>query len=384
MYPTGIDKDNFLFIRHDSEPWTLINPIHQGVHWTKDMLWYRSRVQADNGDIVSMGFPKFRNLGENEDDRQVVEAVVKTGSPVEYSEKLDGSLLIRSVYNGKIILRSRGSFGLGFVQEARDEITRIIAEQMPELNDPMFGAGMSFLFEYVSPLNQIVLKNTAARIVCIGAVQHDLLHVWSPIEVQSKFPELNWDFNLVQYGYFANIPDLIDWVEKNTLGQEGIVVRVGTTLVKVKNSDYLRKHRLKFYITDVDLAYTCLRHNLLKHEDFDHLAAVFDVDFETLEVLREKFSAFVEKFAAVLTEFQGWKDFVASRIHLDKKAFAQNVIPSVPKHRQSLCFALFDSKTTHVHRLILPEFGIGIGGHYPLDEIMSIALERAGFDGNHN
>jgi hypothetical protein len=242
MPVTGQD---FLFMRHPEKPWTLIIPRRHGIFWTGDMLWYRSRIQHDDGRIVSLGLPKFRNLGDWEADRAQLDKAIAEKRPVQFSEKLDGTLVIRSVFEGEVIVRMRNHFGLDpeFGTGRVAEINALIDTDMPELRDPDFGSWAHLLFEYVSPINQIVVRHETPRLVCIGAVDPAGPRVMSPLEVQSYLCPPHWHFAESDCMVFASVPDLCEHVERTFAGREGIVVKIGSTLLKIKTAEYLRMHR---------------------------------------------------------------------------------------------------------------------------------------------
>ena len=103
-----INREHFLV--HEStiygEPLYLVQPMHIGCTWTQENKIFRSSIWNAQGELVSAGFPKFPNWGEQPE-------VFPLPKSLEYAttvEKLDGSLLILSKYRGKLILRTRGTF----------------------------------------------------------------------------------------------------------------------------------------------------------------------------------------------------------------------------------------------------------------------------------
>ena len=73
--------------------------------WTKDILWARSiMIHRDTHKILSRGFDKFFNYHERVDIDPEPDFL-----DCEFREKIDGSLLIVSVINGKLNIRTRGT-----------------------------------------------------------------------------------------------------------------------------------------------------------------------------------------------------------------------------------------------------------------------------------
>lgn len=378
-YPKGVTETNFHFIRHESEPWTLIVPIHQAVEWHKPMLWYRSRIEHDDGRIVSMGFPKFFNLGERQTDQALVKSACENKEPVYYSDKRDGSLLIRSVFDGQLIVRTRGSFSVGL-----DEVCqRQIKECAPKnFYDPQYGEGISFLYEFTSPDNSIVVPYEKPALTLIGAVDHryeprimttqEFLHEASCLGPSATNPEVSRFFN--------SIEDLIAWVNNQiTLYPEGVVLRVGSQLVKLKNSDYLNKHRLKYYMKDKELRYICIQNNLQTSEQFAELPSMLQVDWEIAQVLEERYQQYVAEIEQLLRQFQKARQ-LAGKAKTKKQAAA-----TYKGHKLfNLIMSIMDGSPKKAHKWVLRQLGLplhtNVGAECRFTDEISDRLTQMGFE----
>lgn len=245
-------KSDEMFIKIEMDGLRLITPTHissvANAGWTKENLHYRSRVETPAGVTVSQGFPKFFNLGMGPDGLRIeVEDVIKAvakGDAVA-TLKLDGSLLIRSVHEGQVMLRTRGSFGYASLDNAHE--IDLFKTKYPRLFDPTWFPGeVSLLFEWTSPENVIVLKYPEPELTLIGAI-NNLTFKMVPMHRLKLISEL---IDVPMVKYFPLDPDgwrfLYDTLETNT-EIEGYVIRLNgeQDLVKVKCSPYLTKHALK-------------------------------------------------------------------------------------------------------------------------------------------
>lgn len=238
----------------------LITPKHEAAvanaPWTKETLKYRSRVEDTYGNTVSQGFKKFFNLGSGPDGLRIEAKDVITAAErgdLVATLKVDGSLLIRSVHLGHLMLRTRGSFGYSHLDNEAE--MGGFYTKYPEVFDPGRYVGISLLFEWVSPANQIVIKYKEPELTLIGAVRHrDLSYM--------KIHELKYVAETLQVPIVEAFPlTPLGWGHlqaslESRQDIEGYVLRMNgeQDLVKVKCPSYLTKHSLRSNLTTEDLA----------------------------------------------------------------------------------------------------------------------------------
>src|SRR5215510_6784067 len=178
MTKTLIDPEHFLI--QEREGLRLIVPKKSSAladHvWTSENVQYRSRLETLAGEVVSQGFKKFMNLGQGPeglrvDTAEVIQACL-AGDAVA-TVKIDGSLIVRSVYQGRVLLRTRGAFGYEH-QENAGEI-EACTRRYPCLLDPAYMPAHSILLEWVSPTNVIILKYAQPDLFVVGAIDHQHL-----------------------------------------------------------------------------------------------------------------------------------------------------------------------------------------------------------------
>ena len=196
MPNTRVTPDPEHFLIREQDGLRLITPKSSAAFddqiWNPDNLHFRSRVESLDGETVSQGFKKFMNLGQGPDgvrvDTAAVVAACARGDAVA-TLKIDGSLIVRSVYQGRIILRTRGSFGYEH-QDNAFEIEKC-AQRYPRLLDPSYRTDSSLLLEWVSPTNVIIFKYDQAELVLDG----------TPVDGE-------WDFEFTLWGTLAAGPQI--------------------------------------------------------------------------------------------------------------------------------------------------------------------------------
>lgn len=286
--------------------------------WTRETLPYRSRVETLDGKVVSQGFKKFFNLSSGPTELQVtLEDIIKA---IEHRDavatlKLDGSLLVRAVHQGKVYLRTRGSFGYEFLDNA-DEMEEF-KTRYPAIFNPSILAGYSVLFEWTSPKNVIVLKYDKPELTLIGAIEHT-----------RELPYVTLRHNGLSFiATLLSVP-LIQYFPLDTEGFaklqleleasqeiEGYVIRLHNeqTLVKVKCQAYLTKHGLKSTLTSEKLADMWFQQGQPDYKTFcNTFLASFDE--ETL------FWA----MGAISSLFDGVKEYNAILDHMRTKVFQRS------------------------------------------------------------
>lgn len=239
--------------------------------WNKSNLWYRSRIETTmGGRTISQGFGKFFNLGQGSDELRVdahhVIDHIREGKEVIATLKYDGSCFIRSVYNGKVIFRTRGSFLYEHHDKASSELDEFL-RLYPRLNDPEFYPEGSLLFEWVTPENQIVIKYNEPQLVIIGAVDHANGEVSRQRYLSMVELELLSKICRVPLVEHFKIDSLEDWYAfyHETLQHkeiEGYVLRLNAqqTLVKIKSEPYITKHGIKSNLSFKSLVEFWLQH----------------------------------------------------------------------------------------------------------------------------
>jgi hypothetical protein len=200
--------------------------------------------------VVSQGFGKFFNLGEGPDGLRItINDIIHAceNNHAVATVKIDGSLLIRSVYQNKVTLRTRGSFGYEQCENAHE--IEEFKMKYPKLFDPSIYPDSYLLFEWTSPENQIVMRYSEPDITLVGEVTNDF-HYSTMLELKKKAGNLNIPlvpfYPLTSQGWNQLYTHLN---QEHTI--EGYVIRLNNEqdLVKVKSPIYLAKHAFKSRLT---------------------------------------------------------------------------------------------------------------------------------------
>lgn len=241
-----IDHEQFMVHPHIvyGETMWLIQPAFIGCKWRQSNKHFRSSIWNVDGELVSAGFPKFTNWGENPDNFPVPETLRN----VVVTEKMDGSLLIVSKYKGNVIIRTRGTIDASGMENGHELLHSSFTENIlyklnrEYLNDTW---EFSFLFEWTSPVNRIVIRyGDLPTFTLVGVINHTDYTLWNQEELNDLAEFLK--FQRPDQFDFSDISELLEKVDLWE-GKEGVVVysKNGQALHKIKSAWYLVRHRLK-------------------------------------------------------------------------------------------------------------------------------------------
>lgn len=345
-----VDLENFMMHPHliAGEICWLIQSKHIGAKWDKDNLIYRSSVWNSNGDPVSLSFPKFFNFEEQPDLAYKPFSLTANGG-CQLIEKIDGSTLIISRYKGQWIYRTRGTVDATKIDNGYE--IEILKEKYPnvfKVGEGVDTMSVSYLFEWVSPVNRIVLNyGDEPDIYLIGAVDHTDYSLFS----QDALDTLTFQFNVKRpkrYNY-ESIAEMIKAVDE-LKGQEGLCVycNKGQTIRKVKSAWYLALHRMKAEFGSIerviDFYFTLNRPTY--QEFYNHVSTNFD--FEIAEQARGDISRICEGMKEVNLIIASMTEFAAKvkQKHVNnRKLQAADILQAYGNtNRSGMVFALLDGR----------------------------------------
>jgi hypothetical protein len=339
-----VNRENFRVDTHilGNEIVYLIQPCHIGAKWDKDTLYFRSSLWDEDGNLVSMSFPKFFNWGEQPE----LSPVPTSLKDCVCVEKLDGSTLIVSKYKGNFILRTRGTVDAskldnGYELGVFKQKYPLVFEYQPHFATWPF----SLLFEWTSPENRIVIRyGDEPEFSLVGGINHDTGKLWMQDALNAIAN--TWGCPRPKVYSFDSISDLLTLVD-GWQGKEGVCVysNLGQAIHKVKSADYLCKHRLKEEfcnferVLDFYIAEGC-------PEFGDFQTRVSEVtDWETATELKKDISKLCDAWKEVLLISNHMKEFVKPLKLVSRKDAAQKIISSYGNsNRASFCFSILDGK----------------------------------------
>lgn len=196
--------------------------------WSDVTLNCRGLITDICNNIVARPFKKFFNFGERPLE-------FSTHDPVEVTDKKDGSLgiLYRHPNTGDYAIATRGSF----ISDQAIHGTEIWRERYSHIAQPL--KGYTFLFEIVYPKNRIVLDyGDLDDLILLGAVQNDRGFYFGPTEAAGM---LNWPGPVTEVFEYTTLNDCFKVHRPNA---EGLVIRSGNRMVKLKQADYVALHKL--------------------------------------------------------------------------------------------------------------------------------------------
>lgn len=285
----------------DSSAVVLVCPTKGKHKWEEEELHLRSLLCSPDGEIISSGFPKFFNYGENKDIDNYLTKAISDGR-VSYTEKMDGSLVIRDVIGGKVNFRTRGSHNLGSFEEV---ILTLIKDKYPLLLDPDFGSAVhwSMLFEYVSPDNKIIVSYAKPELYFLGVMV---------LFYGDRKPRFYPAFTLEKLAERMQVPipttHKLGFDIKSVLskvgeweGSEGIVVNVldedGDTyhLVKIKSKEYIKLHSLRYHLSESKIEQICWAGDIQSEDSLRLYLANLGLDWEATSFVIPIVKNYLEK-----------------------------------------------------------------------------------------
>lgn len=200
--------------------------------WDKITLACRGLIlDTVTGEIVARPWEKFFNLGE-----RLLE--IDFNAPVEVTDKMDGSLgILYRGLDGKTAIATRGSFA----SEQAIHATALWDEEYAMYHDSNEVIDeYTFLFEIIYPENRIVCNyGDMDDLVLLGAVHKQQGYYLGPLQSSGL---LGWMGPVTETFDFENFGAVIGGMYRE--GKEGIVVRSGSKMVKIKQPDYVELHRI--------------------------------------------------------------------------------------------------------------------------------------------
>lgn len=298
--------------RHPTLPLTIYNysdEVAFGGWWNNVTLNCRGLILDDNFNIVARPWAKFFNMGQRDNE-------IAWDAPVEVTDKLDGSLGILYPHKDfQWAIATRGSFS----SEQALEATAILHAKYRQDFDN-FLENNTYLFEIIYPQNRIVVNYGDMRdLVLLGAVNKRYGYYLGPLEAQG---ELLWNGPVTEVFEFKNFTDaLAHWPHRE--GKEGVVVRSGDKMVKLKQPDYLKLHKLVTNATPLNV----WRQLKVGHSGFQ-IVSQFPDEFHDYiwDMVQPLEKAYEVRLDEILSRYSYvLNNFMSDRVDFDRGAFARSI-----------------------------------------------------------
>lgn len=307
--------------------------------WNKITLACRGLIlNAKTGDVIARPWEKFFNFGQM-DNR------IESTAPVEVTDKMDGSLgILYMTPDDQWAIATRGSFASEQAAHATEVLNRRYYDFLSGLNTYFpNGVDCTILFEIVYPANRIVVNyGDMDDIVLLGGVHKEYGHYFGPTEIKSVY---GWSGPVTEVWKFDSFVDALSFPDRE--GKEGVVIRSGRNIVKLKQADYVELHRIVTNLSPKTI-----------WEMMGEGKTVADI----CAGIPDEFHKYVEDIGNTLLEqaseikYEALIDYnnvVMEAGKSDRRAFAQRAVKS--KYR-ALLFQMFDERpVTHsIWKMVKP------------------------------
>jgi len=318
--------------------WNYTEKVQYESLWDEVTLATRGLVTDGSGRVVARPFRKFFNLEE------------KKHTPTQefqVFEKMDGSLGIVFLWEGRAVYATRGSF--------TSEQAIWMADWGDRYNfSEILVEGYTYLFEIIYPENRIVVDyGGVSRLVLLAAIKTDtgeeiLRDDSSTFEIYWGEPSTFKGWDLVKkYDTISNYNLLKGMVKNN---QEGFVVRFSNgDRVKIKGEEYLRLHRIMTHLS------TTAVWDVLSNGG-DILSTLTDVPDEFYDKIRQYSNKLVDKYNKIEDEYI-WIFKILSKS--DEFEIRANFAELAKKHKYpAILFKMYDDKDYSglIWKIIRPKF----------------------------
>ncbi len=299
----------------------------------RGLIWHEL-----TGEVFARPFPKFHNLGHPLAREDYT-------AQVEVTDKMDGSLGIGYVWEGKCYIATKGSFDSPQAVEAN----RLLHTYYPDWLPPK---GVTPLWEIIYPENRIVLDYGDARyLALIEGIDMKTGKTYNPDGMLDDGLWSSWNGAAVNLVWYHSLQEVVSALPRENA--EGYVVRYldDDTRVKIKQKDYLEKHKMVFHLSEKSVWES------LKDGRFDEYKAGMPDEFHAW--MDQTASPFLQKFhehIELLNETRFIPEINAlfrNRSREARKELA-TMIKDVPSWVRSCLWCLWDGK--EIQKTIYKQF----------------------------
>jgi len=319
----------------------LITPKDMSTKWSNENSRFRSCVvRKDDNFVISQGFGKFTNFGE-----QPAFQPWDKSWKIEARHKIDGSLLIVSVYKNTPIIRTRGTVDASQLSKGGE--LKVLKSKYPSVfNEDKMNHSYSYLYEWTTPTNIIVLReHNEPTLTLIGVVDNETGLYWRNEDLDQYAQII--DVNRPEKFEYTTVEDCILDVDA-WRGKEGVVLYSpdGQTLKKIKASEYCQLHKITTGIRTIknvmDMFIASSR--FTTYQDFyDYVETMFD--FEIAEKIKDDISKIIEAYNVYLKKLDELKKHVNKlSYHETRRDQALDITTKYSDWRRSAAFSLLDNR----------------------------------------
>lgn len=216
-------------------------------HWNEYTMTARGLIvdlkspEDDNFvEVLAWPFEKFPNYGLNEIEGY--DADIDWNEVDAITEKLDGSLGISYLHNGKIAFSTKGSLGSDQSKKALDIWKNKYPHAEEKYLESYSDLFPTLLFEIIYPLNRVVVDyGSTEDLILIGVKDRNKDYSYSEMKEVADTLGLNL---VKQFNH--TLDDMLALKATMSANEEGFIVRFKNgKRLKIKGDEYLSVHRIK-------------------------------------------------------------------------------------------------------------------------------------------
>lgn len=203
--------------------------------WNEFNTLIRGLVTSQEGKIVSACMPKFFNFGQLDEKTQ--KKLINEKDFTVY-EKLDGSLIHVSKYEGELIVTSKKSFQSEQALKAKELIRK-------KYNKAKFSTGYTYVFEIIYPENKIVVDyGNKEELVLLTIIDNKTMLDIDEEKINLYAEKFNFR-RPKKYNYTSIRELLKEQAKAEFTNEEGFVVQLRDGYrFKIKYSEYFKLHKI--------------------------------------------------------------------------------------------------------------------------------------------
>lgn len=278
--------------------------------------------------VLAKPFEKFFNYGENLE----YEKDINFNKIESVMEKMDGSLGISYIIDGKINFATRGSFESEQAIKATEIWHRKYKEANERYHKLFTGKNKpTLLVEIIYPSNRVVVDyNGKEQLVLLGVIDEGMDYHYKGVKDIGDMLQLP-----VAKQYEYSLEEMMDLKRKIPANEEGWIIRFNDNKrLKIKGDEYLNVHRAMYGLSDKAKVGTWADGNmeeLIKTVPEEFRKEIEDLRDKLDERAEIEYRTLIEVYASII------------ELHKERKDFAIFVNKGVKKEYRKFMFIAYNN-----------------------------------------